>query len=391
MRRKEIDTLTTPYSSGTDERSNGLARALDVDIPSWSHLETAVTGDLATSKPFGIRWWNPHPDLRRRLLIGDYLVNCIRSTGDNLIEAALHWFEYLDNSEQDSDFIANCVALEGGFPVFRNRASESPMDDARVHLTRLHAAGCVRALVGALDCLGAVIIGVLALKASIMRVSFGDVRNILREIGQRESMKPGIRIQREFAVRFEQIVLSSGPAGWVEWMFSFRNMLVHRGRRFDIGQIVPRDEVLFGPDGNRVPRARRVTMLPHHPAFSDIEVLAWPEATPVLTESAEVTLQGLLASTKRMLEQTGCALLAAWSTRRETPDALTQPAQQWPTLPEEPPEARFRGYRPGTVPYNPSVLNLHPQISLRLSSAALRDGQRHLWACEDDGETQIPR
>lgn len=378
MRRTEIEILTTPYSSGADERPNGLARALGVDIPGWSKLDTAVTGDLAASEPFGIRWWNPYPDLRRRLLIGDYLVNCIRSTGDNLIEAALHWFEYLDNSEQESDFIGNCVVLERGVPVFRNRPSESPMDDARNRLTRLHAAGCVRALVGALDCLGAVIIGVLALNASIMRASFGDVRNSLQKIAQRESRKPGIRIQREFAMQFEKIVNSSGPTGWIEWMFSFRNMLVHRGRRFDIGQIVPRDEVLFGPDGNRLPRARRVTMLPFHPAFSDIEVLAWPEATPVLTEPAEVTLRGLLSSTKCMLEQAGCALLAVWNARKETPDALTQPVQQWPTLPATPPEAGFTGYRPGAVPYNPSVLNVHPQVVLRLSAAAVLDDQRHL-------------
>lgn len=391
MRRKELDILKKPYQSTTDDRPSGLVRALGVDIPSWSQLETSVTGDLATSKPFGIQWWAPHPDFRRRILISDYLVTCIRSASDNLIEAALHWFEYLDYAEQDSDFIANCVSLDGGVPVFRYRQSESPMDDARVHLIGLHAAGCVRALVGALDCLGAVIIGVVALKASIMKASFGDVRNILREIAQRESMKRGIRIQREFALQFEQIVLSEGPAGWIEWMVSFRNMLVHRGRRFDSGTIVPREEVILGPDGNRIPRARRVTMLPFHPAYSDVEVLVWPDATLVLTESAEVTLRGLLASTKCLLERTGYALLAAWNARKETPVALIQPIQQWPELRLKPSEVGFSGYRPATVPYDQSMLHVHPHVSLRLSSAALLDDRRHLWACQDEEESRLPK
>ncbi len=53
--------------------------------------------------------------------------------------------------------------------------------------------------------------------------------------------------------------------GWLDWTLDFRNMLVHRGRRFEYGQFVPRSPILYGADAQRLLRARRVTAVSPRP------------------------------------------------------------------------------------------------------------------------------
>jgi hypothetical protein len=52
-------------------------------------------------------------------LISDQLFACATSTRVNLIEAALHWLEFLDYSEQESDMFADAVQIEHGQVVVR--------------------------------------------------------------------------------------------------------------------------------------------------------------------------------------------------------------------------------------------------------------------------------
>ena len=105
--------------------------------------------------------------------------------------------------------------------------------------------------------------------------------------------------QVSFAQKFEALIAMTGPAGWLDWTLQFRNMLVHRGRRIEIGQFVPRTPVLYGADGQPVPRVRVVTHLARDPSRSDVEVFldADQPSPPVLTEDAEQTLRGIFAST----------------------------------------------------------------------------------------------
>ena len=55
------------------------------------------------------------------------------------------------------------------------------------------------------------------------------------------------------------MIENAGPAGWFDWLLNFRNMLVHRGRRLEIGQFLPREPVLLDGRGQPVLRARVVT------------------------------------------------------------------------------------------------------------------------------------
>jgi hypothetical protein len=125
-------------------------------------------------------------------------------------------------------------------------------------------------------------------------------------------------------------------------------MLVHRGRRFEYGQFVPRSPLLYGADSQRLLRARRVTHLPRDPGRSDVEVFLDTPWTLVLTEEDERTLQGLIGSTKALLEATAKDLLNLWRWRRDHPASLRQPAPQWPNG-RSTQSTGFNGYAPGTL------------------------------------------
>ena len=101
-------------------------------------------------------------------------------------------------------------------------------------------------------------------------------------------------------------------------------MLVHRGRRIELGQYLPITPVLLGPDGKPAPRARRVSHLPRDPGRSDIEVFVDTPWNMVLHEEGTQTLLGLMNSTSLLLEARRKAparslAVAARSSRRSSP------------------------------------------------------------------------
>ena len=236
----------------------GPAKALGVDTPNWSQLETSILDDLSVGPPYGIGWWAPAPGTSRRILISDQLYACTHSTSDNLVEAALHWLEFLDFAERESDRLAYAVTLENGEFVVKAPRRQSPLEDIGLQFVRLHVAGMVRALAGALDCMAGSIIGVAAVPTRILRADFGVVRSVLKKITEKPATE-GQTVQASFATKLESLIASNGAEGWLDWALAFRNMLVHRGRRIEIGQFVPRQPMLYGPDGKPVPRVRVVT------------------------------------------------------------------------------------------------------------------------------------
>ena len=165
-------------------------------------------------------------------------------------------------------------------------------------------------------------------------------------------------------------------------MLDFRNMLVHRGRRFEFGQYLPITPTLYGPDARPVLRARRVGHLPRDPGRSDVEVFLGTPWTLVLSEEAEQTLRGLIGSTKALLEATATDLLDLWHWRRDHPGSLLQPAAQWPNgLSTQ--STGFNGYAPGTLKLTPDMAMVHPVSARRFHAAALDDRARPQWATFD--------
>jgi hypothetical protein len=221
---------------------------------------------------------------------------------------------------------------------------------------------------------------VAALPKSILRADFSGARGTLNRISG--TANEGEKTQAQFAARLEADIAAAGPPGWLDWTLDFRNMLVHRGRRFEYGQFVPRSPVLCGADAQRLLRARRVTHLPRDPGRSDVEVFVDTAWTFVLSEEAERTLQGLIGSTKALIESTAQDLLDLWQWRRDHPASLTQPLAQWPNG-RSTQSIGFNGYAPGTFRLAPGMAMVDPVAARRFHAAALDDPSRLQWATFD--------
>jgi len=161
-------------------------------------------------------------------------------------------------------------------------------------------------------------------------------------------------MQARFAAMFEAGIAAAGPPGWLDWTLDFRNMLVHRGRRFEFGQFVPRSPTLYGANARDCCGRAASRSFPATPAGPDVEVFLDTPWTLVLTEEAEQTLQGLIGSTKALLETTAERSLDLWCWRRNHPASLPQPAAQWPNG-RSTRSTGFNGYAPGTLELVPGM------------------------------------
>lgn len=381
MRTPDVNRLATPYGGDPDSPTPGPASALGVDMPTWRQLGEDILRDLSTQPPYGIGWWAPHPGTSRRILISDHLYACTESVRTNMIESAIHWLKFLGSSDLVSDQYADIVKLVDGKLAVKYPRRESPLEELCIYTMRLHYVGCARALAGALDCMAGTIIGVLALPQPILKADFGRTRGLLKKSATAAATE-GERVQASFGLELERLVNAAGPDGWLDWALAFRNMLVHRGRRIELGTCVPRTPLLYGADGQPVPRVRAVTHLPRDPGRSDVEVFLQPSKTPILEEDAEQTLDGLRKSTKSLVEGAAQQLAEVWKWRRAHPNSLCQPKAQWPDGASSE-SIGFSGYVPGSFPYSPSTFFGDPIILQRLRAAALDDASRLQWMAFD--------
>jgi hypothetical protein len=109
-----------------------------------------------------------------------------------------------------------------------------PNDDLARRLATLHAVGFFRAVVGALDCLGASIVGVLALPKNIQYADLKAAQESLRNAAH--------PIQSDFLGKLDQTISDAGPLGWVEWVTDFRNRATHTGRPVNINQVTGQEK-----------------------------------------------------------------------------------------------------------------------------------------------------
>ena len=369
MRSQDIANLENLFSS-SDDPEIAFPKAIGVDTPEVELLYREIFNDL-DDKAFGIGWWAPHPGTSRRILISNYLLECVRSIRTNLTEAALHLLEAVDHWDKEGDFLANCVSVgENGKPIINVPRRISPVDDLARRMATLHTVGFFRALVGALDCLGASIVGVLALPTSITFANLKSTKKIL--------MKSQNPIHMSFQAKLDGILVAAGPAGWADWAIDFRNMVTHRGRRVHITQLVPRRVPILGPDGKIIPRATIAEHLPSDPCRSQVEAFLDNIRSPVLTEHAETTFRGALASTTEAIRKSALELSQIWALRRKNPSLLTQPRDNWPTFPDAN-QTHFNGYSPGSTPYKPTEWRAHSDLYKLFTTAALSDDLRTRW------------
>ena len=352
MRATDLDRLNEPYPKDLEPTEEDARAAIGVRLPHWASLESEIFSDFVEQQPYGIGWWAPGPGTSRRILIADQLLCCLASVAGNMTEAALHWLEYLEASDRDSARLAHSVKMLPSGPDIDLPRPRSASEQLVLDLVRMHQAGLIRAIASSLDCLAGVTIGVAALPQSILKADFKETRAALARIDGAASA--GAKAQEEFAARLESAIAAAGPQGWLDWTLDLRNMLVHRGRRIEMGQYLPITPVLLGPDGKPAPRARRVSHLPRDPGRSDIEVFIDMPWNMVLHEDETQTLEGLMNSTVLLLEAAAQHLLNFWRWRRAHPGDLRQPADQWKNGPSKQ-STGFNGYAPESLRLAPSA------------------------------------
>jgi hypothetical protein len=377
MRPEDLARLKEPYPENVEPTDAEARAAIGLNLPRWTVLEDEIFADFTEQPRYGIGWWAPYPGTGRRILISDQLYCCLASVAGNMAEAALHWLEYLGAADRDSARLADAVKMTLSGPVISPPRPRNPFEQLCPEFIRIHQAGMIRALASALDCLAGVIIGVTALPMSILRADFDKARAKLAKING--ALNVGTNMQAQFAAQLEAGISAAGSQGWLDWTLDFRNMLVHRGRRIELGQYLPITPVLRGADGQPVPRARRVAHLPRDPDRSDVEVFLGMPWNTVLHEEAQQTLQGLMNSATQLVETMATHLIKLWRWRRGHPADLRQPAEQW----KDGPSTRstgFNGCAPSSLSLSPSMGMMHPVTARRFHAAALNDQARPEWA-----------
>lgn len=374
MRRQDLEHLEMPYDEALDELETRLPRRLGVLVPGVWVLHDEILSDL-DPETFGIRWWAAHLDAKRRILIGDYLLQAVYSIQTNLTEAKLHLLEARDAWERENRRHADTTWRDAQGNLCHDLPPiDSPLDELPGVLAMMHTAGLLRALGSALDCLGGVIVGVGALSTGILRT---DLKAARRELKRVVGEEPGPARQIELRERLEELVETSGPTGWLDWITDYRNMLVHRGRRPSFSHLDPRHAGFVDDRELPVVRVSVIPVLHVDPGRSEIEVMVHHDQRQFLEEDARVTLRGALESVLQFARNACDELVALWRQRRADPALLPQPERQWPRVVA--PRETFEGYDPGSVPFRADQAKRSASALRRLQSAAVSVEDRPKW------------
>ena len=105
-----------------------------------------------------------------------------------MVEAKLHYLEWVDARERMNNFIADSIKIDAsGNPYQKLPPVKAPIDELPNALEAMHICGFFRAIGSSLDCLGGVIIGVLGLKAPLRKNDILKARQALAKIKNPQS------------------------------------------------------------------------------------------------------------------------------------------------------------------------------------------------------------
>jgi hypothetical protein len=372
MRNEDIARLKAPVPQGdyfVSERA--FEQALGVDVPNCRSLAEEIFSDF-DPQFHGVNWWISLPEMER-ILISDYLYQVVTSINTNLVEAKLHLLELRDAREGSNQRIADAVKVDdrGNLSV-KLPPHISAYDHLPGRLQELHVAGFLRSIGSCLDCLGATVIGVLGLSTKLRKSDINKAEQTMSRIDK--SSGAGAQIQSTFYDFFMDLKRVSGPNDWVEWADQLRNVFVHRGRRIIYHMLSQRKPVLLNEAGKPILRSNETVHLPKYPDRSEIE--AFIENDVALNEDGTVTLEGIIESTRALLDNSCEKLQEIWKTRRASPAIIDQPITQWSDSAKQ---CLFQGYSSSAKPLDMSMLVSNPRVRFRVRTGAVDDAQRGLW------------
>lgn len=372
MRQEDVNRFNEPYSTGRSTFDRRFHSALGADVPNAATLAAEIFSDFDTTI-FGVSWWATLLPVHERILISDYLYQCSNGIELNLVEAKLHYLEWLDTRDKENERIADMAHINNaGEFVSKLPSPVKPMDDMPNNLEKLQVCGFFRAIGSAFDCLGAAIVAVLGLPVNLRKADINNARAALERLvddGTRAA-----RARMEFRDFLEDVISKTGPEDWFDWTTQYRNMFVHRGRRLMMNHLTGREPVLFDTRGLPIPRVTSTLHLAKHPDKSDVEATIL--GPTMLNEDASVTLEGLFKSSRDLLESVCEQLVSIWKERRNEPAFISQPSSQWKTVAKK---CAFKGYKPDTPPLAMQVFIANPNLYRRMLASSMDDAHRSLW------------
>lgn len=338
---------------------------LGLNWPGVQELRDMILNDLSERPPYGIGWWTPKCDrvTPHRILIGDYLYTCAANVAHHRVAARIHWLEYRSHLENEV-FIPTHESVLG--------PPESPHAFLRRGtMADIHRNGLLYALASTLDCLAAVIIGIVPLPLPIKTASFRKTRRCIERSEAPECATA--------TGRLKDIFDKTDREGWVDWMLDYRNTLVHRGRRQQFNELESASAIVTPSGLPARSRARRY--LPSKPALSDIEAFlaANSEDEFALREDACQTLRGLLDRETRLVEGVVAVLLEVWRERKDEPTRHQPFVKQWPVS-KVGDVCGFTGFERSRSEMTGESILANPTLRRRLAASLVDDSRRHEWA-----------
>jgi hypothetical protein len=218
LRPEDLSRLKELYPDNIEPSDADARAAIGINLPRRTALEDEIFADFTEQPPYGIGWWQD-PGTSRRILISDQLYCCLASVTGNMTEAALHWLEYLGESDRDYARLADTVKMTPSGPMIVAPRARHALDQLCPEFIQIHQAGIIRALASALDCLAGVVIGIAALPMSSLRADFDRARAKLAKING--AAHAGAHGQAQLAAEIEAAILAAGPLGWLDWTHRF--------------------------------------------------------------------------------------------------------------------------------------------------------------------------
>lgn len=363
--RVEDLNFDAPLPGDGREREEAKKRALGLRLDEARGLTSALDADLSADA-WGYAQLADIEDEVQRATVSDQIRSAAHGIEENLVEARLH---ELDVS-----------ALVGPHGVPMPYENASVNDHLRNDRLEMNTAGFFRAFGSTLDCLAAVLIGVVRIPMSLRFAEMGALARFDPATTGKlvpDDVSGAQRDAWDDLVNLLDDLRRREPAGWYVWGLELRNAMLHRGRGVRAFLPRPRRTRLQVVTDTPLPALLRFDYyLRKRPWLPDLVQLARAESAGDvwIHEPVQDTLRGLFEHLSGMVAELATWALAQWADQAETP-TFSAPTAAWQLGRE--PDTDFAGFaerRTGAEfdaimvgPGGVEPLRLAEQLRLRLA------------------------
>ncbi len=361
---EDVD-FDAPLPGDAGERDEAKKRALGLRLDEAKALTAALDADLS-AEAWGYAQLADIGEEVQRTTVSDQIRSAAHGIEENLVEARLHELD-----------VSGLVGPHGLRMPYENASVNDHLRNDRLEM---NSVGFFRAFGSTLDCLAAVLIGVVRIPMSLRFADMGALarfdpaatgRLVPDDVSgeQRDAWAELVNLLDDLRRR--------EPAGWYVWGLEVRNAMLHRGRGVRAFLPRPRTTRLQVVTDTPLPALLRFDYyLRKRPWLPDLVQLARAESAGDvwLHEPVQDTLRGLFERLGDMVAELATWALTQWANQAETP-TYSAPTAAWQLGRE--PETDFVGFgerRAGAEfdaimvgPGGVEPLRLAEQLRLRLT------------------------